>query len=71
MPAESKVQQGAAALALQAKRGKVDPKTLRGAAKQMDSSMSAKQLEEYAATKVKSLPSKVGRPTRTRNVRSY
>lgn len=70
MPAQSKAQHGAAGLALAAKKGDVDPKTLRGAAKQMFNSMSKKQLEEYASTSTKQLPKKVGRPTRTRNVRS-
>jgi len=58
MPAESKSQQEAAAMALAAKRGKIDPKTLKGAAKDMYNSMTEEQLEHYASTKSKDLPEK-------------
>jgi len=58
MPSVSQSQQRAAALALSAKRGKVDPKTLKGAAKQMYDSMSEKQLKEFAETKRSGLPEK-------------
>jgi hypothetical protein len=58
MPAKSKSQQRAAGMALAAKRGDISTSKLKGAAKQM-SSMSAKQLREYAGTSTKSLPKKV------------
>jgi hypothetical protein len=35
-------------MALAAKRGKISPSRLRGAAKQMFNSMTAKQLEDFA-----------------------
>lgn len=47
MPAESEAQRRAAGLALSAKRGNTDPKTLTGAAKQMYESMSEQQLADY------------------------
>ena len=56
MPSKSKAQQGAAGMALAAKRGEIDPKQLKGAAKQMYNSMSASQLEDFASTKTKRLP---------------
>ena len=40
MPAQSEEQRKAAGMALAAKRGKLDPKTLQGAAKQMFEGMS-------------------------------
>ena len=65
MPAESKQQQKAAGMALAAKRGEVDPKTLKGAAKSMYNSMSADQLKDFASTKRESLPKFAkGRPQR-------
>lgn len=65
MPAESKAQQAAAGAALSAKRGKTDPKTLKGPAKSMYDSMSSKQLEDFASTKAKPLPKfSKGRPTK-------
>lgn len=51
MPAKSKDQRQAAALALQAKQGQKDPDKLKGAAKSMYDSMSKKQLREYASKK--------------------
>ena len=57
MPAKSRVQQKAAGLALAAKRGKVSKSTLRGAAKSM-LGMTEKQLEEFARTPRKALPTK-------------
>jgi hypothetical protein len=48
MPAESEEQRKAAGMALAAKRGEVDPKTLQGAAKQMYDSMSEDQLRDFA-----------------------
>ena len=59
MPAKSEAQQKAAALALQAKKGKVSVDSLKGAAKKMYDSMSAKELEKYASTKHKNIPEKV------------
>lgn len=60
MPAVSQTQQRAAALALEAKRGRRDPKTLRGAARHMYESMTARELEEFATTKRSGLPNKLG-----------
>jgi hypothetical protein len=56
MPAKSKAQQKAAGAALSAKRGDTPKSKLRGASKQMESSMSEKQLEEFASTKRKGKP---------------
>jgi len=58
MPALSKSQQRAAAMALAAKRGEISPAKLYGAAKQMYNSMTAEQLEHYASTPRKGLPLK-------------
>ena len=58
MPATSKAQQKAAGAALSAKRGDTKVKELKGASKQMYSSMSENQLEDFAHTKRKGLPSK-------------
>jgi hypothetical protein len=58
MPAKSKKQQMAAGAALAAKRGKRSKSSLKGASKQMEKSMSEKQLKEFAKTKRKKLPSK-------------
>jgi uncharacterized protein DUF3008 len=58
MPAKSKKQQMAAGAALSAKRGESPKSSLKGASKQMVESMSEKQLEEFAATKRKKLPTK-------------
>lgn len=60
MPATSKAQQKAAGAALAAKRGDQPKSNLKGASKQMEESMSEKQLEEFAHTKRKGLPSKKG-----------
>jgi len=57
MPAVSKAQQQAAGMALAAKRGKLSPFRLTGAARQMYESMTEAQLEDYAATPRKGLPS--------------
>lgn len=48
----------AAGAALSAKRGETPKSSLKGASKQMVESMSEKQLEEFAATKRKKLPTK-------------
>jgi hypothetical protein len=58
MPATSKAQQKAAGAALAAKRGEEPKSSLKGASKQMEKSMSEKQLEEFASTKRKGLPNK-------------
>jgi hypothetical protein len=58
MPAKSKKQQMAAGAALSAKRGERPVESLKGASKQMEQSMSEKQLEEFAHTKRKNLPRK-------------
>ncbi|WP_446653010.1 DUF3008 family protein [Blastomonas sp.] len=56
MPAKSKAQQKAAGAALAAKRGDAPKKSLKGASKQMEESMSEKELEDLASTKRKKLP---------------
>lgn len=58
MPAKSKAQQKAAGAALAAKRGDMPKSKLQGASKEMERSMSEKQLEEFAETKRKGLPEK-------------
>jgi hypothetical protein len=60
MPAKSKAQQKAAGAALSAKRGETPKSKLKGASKQMVESMSEKQLEEFASTKRKGKPERVG-----------
>lgn len=59
MPAVSKSQQRAAGLALSAKRGEISPSKLTGAAKSMYDSMTEKELEDFANTKIKDLPEKL------------
>jgi hypothetical protein len=61
MPALSKAQQRAAGLALAAKRGEIDPRKLKGAARQMFLSMTEAQLHDYAATGRGKLPEHVRR----------
>jgi len=58
MPAKSKKQQMAAGAALAAKRGKRSRSSLKGASRQMASSMSQSELRKMAKTKRKSLPKK-------------
>jgi hypothetical protein len=58
MPAQSKKQQMAAGAALAAKRGERKKSGLKGASKQMAESMSKEQLEDFAKTKRKKLPTK-------------
>ncbi|WP_156842784.1 DUF3008 family protein [Novosphingobium aquimarinum] len=60
MPAKSKAQQRAAGAALAAKRGDQPKSKLRGASKEMEESMSERQLEEFASTDRKGLPDKKG-----------
>jgi hypothetical protein len=57
MPAKSKAQQEAAAIALAAKEGKRPKSELKGPSKSMYESMSKKQLEEFASTSRKGKPS--------------
>ena len=61
MPAKSKQQQKAAGAALAAKRGDAPKSKLKGASKHMAESMSEKQLEEFAGTKRKKLPSRAAK----------
>jgi hypothetical protein len=56
MPARSKAQQKAAGAALAAKRGEQPKSRLKGASRQMVTSMSEKELEELAHTKRRGLP---------------
>ncbi|WP_163271387.1 DUF3008 family protein [Chelativorans alearense] len=58
MPAKSKAQQKAAGAALAAKRGEMPKSKLKGASRDMEKSMSEKQLEELAETKRKKLADK-------------
>jgi hypothetical protein len=58
MPAKSKKQQMAAGAALAAKRGKRSKSSLKGASRQMASSMSESELRKVAKTKRKKLPKK-------------
>ncbi len=56
MPAKSRSQQKAAGAALSAKRGDTPKSRLKGAARQMVSSMSEKELKKMAGTKRKGKP---------------
>lgn len=56
MPAKSKAQQSAAALALQAKQGDIPVSKLKGEAKSMYDSMTAEELRDFAETPRKNLP---------------
>jgi len=58
VPAKSKKEQMAAGAALAAKRGERSRSSLRGASREMAESMSEDQLEEFAGTKRKNLPTK-------------
>jgi Protein of unknwon function (DUF3008) len=60
VPAKSQAQQKAAGAALSAKRGETPRSKLKGASKQMVESMSEKQLEEFASTRRKGKPERVG-----------
>ena len=61
MPAKSAAQQKAAGAALSAKRGETPESKLKGASKQMEKSMTEKQLEALAHTKRKGKPDHVAR----------
>lgn len=56
MPAKSKAQQKAAGAALAAKRGDTSKSDLKGASREMEKSMSEKELHDMAATKRKGKP---------------
>ena len=56
MPSRSKAQQMAAGAALSAKRGETKKQDLKGASREMEKSMSEKELEDLASTKRKNLP---------------
>ncbi len=56
MPAKSKAQQRAAGAALSAKRGDMPKSRLKGASREMEKSMSEKELEDLAETKHRKLP---------------
>jgi hypothetical protein len=58
VPAKSRKQQMAAGAALAAQRGERSRSSLKGASRQMAESMSEDQLEEFAGTKRKNLPTK-------------
>ena len=59
MPARSQAQQKAAGAALAAKRGDMPKSKLRGASKDMEKSMSEKELKDMAETRRKGLPEHV------------
>lgn len=56
MPAKSQTQQKAAGAALAAKRGETKKSDLKGASRNMEKSMSEKELSELASTKRKGKP---------------
>lgn len=58
MPAKSKAQQKAAGAALSAKRGETMRSKLKGASREMEATMTEKELEELAHTKRKGLPAR-------------
>ena len=61
MPAKSAAQQKAAGAALSAKRGETPKSKLKGASREMASSMSEAELEKMAHTKRKGKPEHVGK----------
>lgn len=61
MPAKSAAQQKAAGAALSAKRGETPKSALKGASKQMEQSMTEKQLDAFASTKRKGKPEHVAK----------
>ena len=61
MPAKSKAHQRAAGAALSAKRGETPKSELKGVSKEMERSMSERQLEEFASTKIKGKPEHVSK----------
>ena len=71
MPAVSKAQQQAAAIALSAKRGKIHPSKLQGASAEMYNSMQDSDLEDFASTKHRGLPDKVKEEKLREYIRKY
>lgn len=61
MPAKSKAQQKAAGAALAAKRGDIEKSELKGASKEMETSMTERELKEMASTKRKGKPEHVSK----------
>jgi hypothetical protein len=61
MPAMSQAQQKAAGAALAAKRGEASKRSLKGASKEMEKSMSEKELKKMASTSRKGKPEKVSK----------
>ncbi len=59
MPAKSKSQQQAMAIALAAKRGRISKSKLKGPSREMAESMSERQLRDFAKTKSGNLPDHV------------
>ncbi len=59
MPAKSAAQQKAAGAALSAKRGETPVAKLKGASRQMETSMTETQLEDFAHTRRKGKPEHV------------
>lgn len=59
MPAKSQAQQKAAGAALAAKRGDMPKSTLKGASREMEKSMSEKELKDFAETTRKGKPGHV------------
>ena len=59
MPAKSAAQQKAAGAALSAKRGETPKSELKGASREMEDSMTEKELEDLASTKRKGKPEHV------------
>ncbi len=59
MPATSKAQQKAAGAALSAKRGEIRKSSLKGAAREMEKSMTEDELEDFASTRRAGLPDHV------------
>jgi hypothetical protein len=59
MPAKSQAQQKAAGAALAAKRGDMPKSKLKGASRDMEKSMSEKELKGFAETKRKGKPGHV------------
>jgi hypothetical protein len=67
MPAKSKKQQMAAGAALSAKRGKRSRASLKGASRQMASSMSEGELRKMARSKRRRLPTRSNTKAQTRS----
>ncbi|HMJ91566.1 MAG TPA: DUF3008 family protein [Candidatus Acidoferrum sp.] len=65
MPAKSKKQQMAAGAALSAKRGQRSKSSLKGASRQMATSMSESELRKMASAKRKRLPTRNAKTTKT------